>query len=49
MAFQTLNHLMDLSEGNQGFSLFANSIENRYDGPSKKPARQGKLRNFPFH
>jgi hypothetical protein len=39
---------MDQNEENQGFFLFVDSVNKRYEGPSEKPIRQGSSSDSPF-
>jgi hypothetical protein len=48
MILKTLNRFMEQNEENEGFFLFVDSVNNRYEGPSKRPARQGSSADSPF-
>ena len=48
MTLKTLNRFMERNGENEGFFLFVDSVDDRYDGPSEKPARQGSSANSPF-
>lgn len=39
---------MQLNEENEGFFLFVDSVQTRYEGPSEKPVRQGSSADSPF-
>jgi hypothetical protein len=39
---------MDQNEENQGFFLFVDSVNKRYEGPSENPIRQGSSSDSPF-
>lgn len=41
ITLQTLNRFMDQDEENNSFFLFADSVNNRYEGPSETPMRRG--------
>lgn len=48
MILKTLNRFMEQNEENEGFFLFVDSVNNRYEGPSERPARQGSSADSPF-
>jgi hypothetical protein len=48
MNSKTLNRFIEQNEENQGFFLFVDSIDHRYEGPSEKPVRQGSSADSRF-
>jgi hypothetical protein len=40
MVLKTLNRFMEQNEENEDFFLFVDNINNRFEGPSERPARQ---------
>lgn len=48
VTLKTLNRAMDQDEENNGFFLFADSVNSRYEGPSETPVRRGSSADYPF-
>lgn len=45
---KVMDRFMEQNLENEGFFLFIDSVADRYDGPSKKPAEQGSSADSPF-
>jgi hypothetical protein len=45
---KTLDRFMDQNEESQGFFLFVDSVNTRYEGPSERPVQQGSSADSPF-
>jgi hypothetical protein len=48
MTLKTLNRFMEQNEENEGFFLFVDSVDDRYEGPAERPARHGSSPDSPF-